>query len=138
MWTCPAPPCRARNRDLDDACEVCGTARPEPVRGRVALCPHDGTPLMANGWCPSGEGFPMMRPCPFVCDVCRSVLTWAGTCNHCDRYAPGDRYEYDEKNPHWRLVEKGPFAILPPAQQAQMAVEFAHTLARLTARMRIS
>jgi hypothetical protein len=141
MWTCPALTCRVKNRDHDESCELCGTARPDEIareRPPVAVCPFDGARLRADGWCEQGDGFPMQYPCPFVCDVCRSALTWAGTCHHCDRYAPGDRYEYDDKHPHWRLVEKGPFEILPPAQQAQMAADFAQTIARLTARMRIS
>jgi hypothetical protein len=98
---------------------------------------------MANGWCPTGEGFPLARSCPFVCDRCRAPLTWQGTCLTCPDptgntvgYAPGDRYDYDEKNPHWRLVEKGPFTLCTPEENAAHARLFAETLARLTARMR--
>ena len=79
----------------------------------------------------------MMRSCPFICDRCRRPLTWGGTCLSCESYAPGDRYEYDDKNPHWRMVEKGPFVILPPAEQAEKAKAFAAMVSRLEATMRL-
>lgn len=133
------PGCDVTNRGRFAACENCGSPRPSQDRALAlntgpAICPHDGKPLMANGWCEYGQGYPMMRACPHVCDRCRRPLTWGGTCLSCDRYAPGDRYEYDATNPHWRMVEKGPFEILPREEQARMARDFEAMVARLVAR----
>lgn len=142
LWYCP-PPCRSSNRPQDEHCESCGRERPSDVpaaRSREpepALCPFDGTPLHADGWCPTGEGYPITRSCPFVCDVCRQPLTWAGTCNTCIAYAPGNRYEYTDKGQHWQEVERGPFVILDRQQQAHMAREFAEMILKLTARMTV-
>jgi hypothetical protein len=81
-------------------------------------CPHDGTSLRADGSCSFGLGWPLAWACPFPCDRCRRPLTWSGVCLHCldaqgERvgYAPGDRYEVTETNPHWRLITPGPQAM---------------------------
>ena len=139
-WKCED--CAATNRSVDRACERCGAVRPEGVaagyKPDVPLrteCPLDGAPLHANGWCEVGNGVPITRSCPFVCDQCRQRLTWSGTCLSCERYAPGDRYELDEKSQHWMLAERGPFALLTRQQNAHMAAEFAETMQRLMVRM---
>jgi hypothetical protein len=78
-------------------------------------CPHDGTPLRADGYCAFGLGWPLAWACPFQCDRCARPLTWSGICLYCldalgERvgYAPGNRYETTEANPHWRLLAPGP------------------------------
>lgn len=136
-WRCGN--CASMNAAGAGRCEDCGFDRPRqallntPAGG---TCPFDGSSLHANGWCPAGDGWPITRVvCPLVCDRCRQALTWAGTCNACTSYAPGDRYEYTHQNPHWQRVEKGPFLILPPQQQAHMAAEFEERMLRLQARM---
>ena len=139
-WTCPDAACRATNASAATICENCGESRPaEQAGGRVldgpTRCPFDGHPLHANGWCEAGDGYPITRSCPFVCDVCRQRLTWDGTCLSCPRYAPGDRYEYDAKGLHWRLAEKGPHRLLSADENATMARQFSALADRLIARM---
>lgn len=106
-WACDE--CGAKNRASSHICEQCGDARPRsdaPVA--PAVCGVDGTPLMANGFCPKAEGFPVTRSCPFACPRCRGRLSWAGTCLRCPAAAgaPGDRYEL--RAGHWVLVLRGP------------------------------
>lgn len=137
-WICSRAGCGAVNDGRDERCERCGSPAGPTAKPQGGVCPFDGATLHANGWCPDGDGWPITRVvCPIVCDVCRSPLTWAGTCNRCREYAPGDRYEYTDKDPHWRLVERGPFTILPIQQQAHRAAAFGVTIAQLIARMAI-
>lgn len=143
-WLCEG--CDATNRARSAFCENCGAERPTAAiatRGQgPSRCPFDGDGLHANGWCPTGNGYPITRKtCPDVCDRCRSPLSWTGTCMSCDAYAPGHRYDYEPPGTphggHWRIVEKGPFVILPPHEQAAKAREFSALVARLEAKMRV-
>jgi hypothetical protein len=113
---------------------------PPPRGGRAPSaggrpCPHDGTPLRADGYCAFGLGWPLAYPCPHQCDKCARPLTWSGICLHCldamgERvgYAPGDRYEVTEANPHWRLLTPGPQPMPTYAEGLAWARRLAQTL----------
>lgn len=108
-WQCPS--CDAKNKPRAVECEACGTERPATAtpKGQLpAACWFDGGRLDAQGYCPTGQGFPLGVRCPFFCPICQHRLEWSGACHACHGSMtasdsttwsfPGARYEiYDEK-----------------------------------------
>lgn len=115
---------------------------PDTKKDWHGYCPHDGSPLRADGYCTKADGFPLMRwfwhpdakqgkgaweaqgwACPYVCPECRKCLEWDGCCFSCGPKlgAPGDRYRR-ERN-HW-IYERGPEAPMTIEQHAALLVKF--------------
>lgn len=114
-WKCSG--CHAKNASAEPFCEQCGDPRSgarggeRPAEGpKVYTCSQDGEPLMANGWCSRGGGWPKEWACRIVCERCRRPLEYSGKCYQC-RTIPGDRYDLDDKTGHWLLTEKAPQRI---------------------------
>lgn len=153
-WVCQ----ECENVNTRKACAKCDAPRPAwpvlvpsgplefPLRGLVRLCPFDGGTLDAQGYCPTGQGFPVTCRCPFVCQTCRRGLEWSGACFGChgsrtpaDRRTwtfPGDRYEThdDTGRPigdgqHWVCQVRSPRPACPPEQNEAEAAMLARVLA---------
>lgn len=142
-WVCT---CGARNRSEWAKCVGCQRARPEdreaPVNAKPSECVVCQVALDARGYCPLGDGYPLVATCPDVCPRCRIPLSWAGLCRSCSRTggeAPGHRYELHE-NGHWKLVSRGPSKLLTVEQnqrcldlvKAVLALEITEEQARTT------
>lgn len=83
-WICPG--CDAKNKPRAVECEHCGTERPAGAtpKGQLPLvCWYDGGRLDAQGYCSTGEGFPVGVLCPFFCPICQHRLQWSGACHAC-------------------------------------------------------
>jgi hypothetical protein len=87
-------------------------------------CPLDGSTLHTNGFCPTGNGFPITTPhCPDVCPACRRHLRWDGDCDACrpPDYKPGHCYTYEPysrtnaSSAHWHIAIRGPQPIATPS-----------------------
>lgn len=116
------------------------------TREPLTVCPADHTTLRGDGWCATGQGYPLEWPCPFACPMCRGPLSWDGGCERChgcttgervDWTFPGDRYDThdDDGQPlgdgrHWVKID-GPRAVLPPDQAKEQAQLIARVLARM-------
>lgn len=103
-------------------------------------------PQGSRAWCPEGNAFSTMAPCPFACPICRQPLDWSGGCKSCHgTYSggrrqwtfPGDRYDRfdDEGKPisdgmHWHKVD-GPRPACTPEEN----IENMKTLRLVLARM---
>jgi hypothetical protein len=115
-------------RLLHGKCRECGGidafAPPDTSPNPARVCPLDGTPLRADGWCTTGDGFPLpLAHPPDCCPFCRAPLRWDGECPSCLPldHKPGHRYDYlpymksDPRSAHWRLADPGPQNIAGPA-----------------------
>jgi hypothetical protein len=117
------------------ACPRCQWVAPAPAPRPARLCPVDGARLQADGFCPTGHGWPQGTPCPFACPLCRHPLGWDGGCLACfgcttcrreDWTFPGHRYELEAH--HWRRDDS-----LPPGRPACTPAETAAGLAQVRA-----
>lgn len=132
-WKCVG--CHARNEPDRDVCEGCGMARPSRAVPSPAKEPRrcwiDGGIREPDGFCQTGQGYPLGMRCPFVCPVCRYSLSWEGACFACfgttmgrrreDWAFPGARYELEAQ--HWRKTdEAGRVACSVEENRAQLAL----------------
>jgi hypothetical protein len=139
-WACPS--CDAKNKPRAVECENCGAERPltaTPKGQLPAACWFDGARLDAQGYCPTGQGFPLGIRCPFFCPICQHRLEWSGACNSCfgsktasDQTTwtfPGARYEtHDEDGKpigdgqhRVKIAEPGRAACTPAENHAGFA-----------------
>lgn len=137
-WICDG--CDVTNKARAAVCEHCGESRPKSPQTAPAgqrLCPLDGSQLRADGWCPTGDGFPLpLAHPPDACPHCRAFLRWDGDCGQCQPAGekPGHRYDYDPYKPgvptsaHWRVADRGPqpLGAPTPEQKAILNRAFDH------------
>lgn len=149
-WACPS--CDAKNKPRAVECEACGNERPlgaTPKGQLPAGCWFDGGRLDAQGYCPTGQGFPIGLRCPFFCPICHQRLEWSGACHACHGSAtasdqrtwtfPGARYETHEvagtpigDGQHWiKMAESGRRGCAAEENRAGFA-EIQRVLALLT------
>lgn len=123
-------------------CPKCGWSPPLPDAPTGALvirpCWVDGATRAPDGFCPTGNGYPVGIRCPFACSLCRHPLSWDGTCFAChgtdtgrreDWSFPGARYELEAS--HWRKVADGPRSACTAAEN-QAAARIAQSAAART------
>lgn len=143
-WQCG---CGTDNGQRAKVCRDCGGERPRKERAALT-CPYDGSVLGVQGICPSGNGYPMGVPCPFICPRCRHPLDWSGACQGCygsatpqDRATwtfPGARFEtHDEHGQplgdgqHWVKTDEPDRPAMTPQESGVKAKELARLLAMI-------
>jgi hypothetical protein len=128
-------PARADDPLLPRAEDLCGCGSERLESG---LCKDEGLwPIMVWRW-EGGQRFTLAVKCPWVCEYCRTRLTWDGGCYEChgsvtswdkDTWTfPGDKYERDGW--HWVKID-GPRACMLGAENAAGFAQIRSILAKV-------
>lgn len=127
---CGGPITQGRCRECGavDAHASASMSAPTPRR-----CPFDGADLHANGYCPTGDGYPItLKHSPDVCPQCGAPLAWSGDCYGCrlpDK--PGPLYDHSPDG-HWRVVTPNAQQIAPPGVAHDALRQITAILARFS------